>query len=63
MIMNNRTDHCNSLYDKLSELYEEGKIIGLSLEEAVIYGIDYADEWPLDESDNFMEEEDHHGES
>jgi hypothetical protein len=61
--MNNRTDHFNTLFNKLSELYEEGKVIGLSLEEAVIYGIDYADQWPPDESDSFMEEEDHHGKS
>lgn len=51
--------HVNTLIGKLEELYAEGIEIGLSLEESVIYGIDYADEFPADESDDFIEEDNH----
>lgn len=37
--------------DKKLRLLSEGEQIGLSPEEAAIYGIDYADEWPLEEDD------------
>ncbi|WP_346066750.1 hypothetical protein [Sphingobacterium siyangense] len=46
---------------KLRQLYIQGKEIGLSLEEAVIYGTDYADEWPREEFDKSSEQEDQDG--
>lgn len=56
-------EHYETLLDKLRQLYTQGKEIGLSLEEAVIYGTDYADEWPTEEFDKSSEQEDQHGES
>lgn len=56
-------EHFETLMAKLCELYAQGQEIGLSLEEAVIYGIDYADEWPREEFDKSSGQEDQHGES
>lgn len=41
--------HFISLQQKLSIL-ASGEDIGLTPQEAAIYGVDYADEWPEDES-------------
>lgn len=41
--------HLRSLQQKLSIL-ASGEDIGLTPQEAAIYGVDYADEWPEDES-------------
>lgn len=41
--------HLRSLQQKLSVL-ASGEDIGLTPEEAAIYGVDYADELPADES-------------
>lgn len=63
LIINNMNEHLETLLYKLRQLYTQGKEIGLSLEEAVIYGTDYADEWPTEEFDKSSEQEDQHGES
>ncbi|GAA0881829.1 hypothetical protein GCM10009120_04250 [Sphingobacterium siyangense subsp. cladoniae] len=54
-------EHFETLMGKLRQLYIQGKEIGLSLEEAVIYGTDYADEWPREEFDKSSEQEDQDG--
>ncbi|MCT1530208.1 MULTISPECIES: hypothetical protein [Sphingobacterium] len=41
--------HLRSLQQKLSIL-ASGEDIGLTPQEAAIYGVEYADEWPEDES-------------
>ena len=41
--------HLRSLQQKLSIL-ASGEDIGLTPQEAAIYGVEYADEWPDDES-------------
>ncbi|WP_343556298.1 hypothetical protein [Sphingobacterium sp.] len=56
-------EHFETLLGKLRQLYTQGKEIGLSLEEAVIYGTDYADEWHTEEFEKSSEQEDKHGES
>jgi hypothetical protein len=54
-------EHFETLMRKLRQLYNQGKEIGLSLEEAVIYGTDYADEWSTEEFDKSSEQEDQDG--
>ncbi|WP_157698405.1 MULTISPECIES: hypothetical protein [Sphingobacterium] len=54
-------EHFETLMGKLRQLYTQGKEIGLSLEEAVIYGTDYADEWPMEEFDKSSQQEDQDG--
>lgn len=54
-------EHFETLMGKLRQLYTQGKEIGLSLEEAVIYGTDHADEWPKEEFDKSSEQEDQDG--
>ena len=61
LIINNMNEHLETLLYKLRQLYTQGKEIGLSLEEAVIYGTDYADEWPTEEFDKSSEQEDQDG--
>ncbi|MEC3879111.1 MULTISPECIES: hypothetical protein [Parapedobacter] len=41
--------HLRSLQQKLSIL-ASGEDIGITPQEAAIYGVEYADEWPEDES-------------
>ncbi|MGF7028541.1 hypothetical protein [Sphingobacterium siyangense] len=51
----------DTLWNKLSELYTHGKEIGLSLEESVIYGVEYSDEWPFDDDSPFEDQEVYNG--
>jgi len=48
--------HLRSLQQKLSIL-ASGEDIGLTPQEAAIYGVEYADEWPDDESQEVDEYE------
>lgn len=51
----------DTLWGKLRELYTQGKEIELSLEESIIYGIEYADEWSFDDDGQLEQEEDYNG--
>ncbi|MGF7028684.1 MULTISPECIES: hypothetical protein [Sphingobacterium] len=51
----------NKSFESLNEklrILKEGEEIGLTPEEAVIYGISYGDEFPFDEENNEEGEED-----
>ncbi|WP_286770051.1 hypothetical protein [Sphingobacterium sp. 40-24] len=48
--------HLRSLQQKLSVL-ASGEDIGLTPAEAAIYGVEYADEWPDEESPEVDEDE------
>ncbi len=48
--------HLRSLQQKLSVL-ASGEDIGLTPSEAAIYGVEYADEWPNEESSEVDEDE------
>ncbi|WP_175991981.1 hypothetical protein [Sphingobacterium sp. CZ-UAM] len=51
----------DTLWYKLRELYNQGKEIELSLEESIIYGIDYSDERSFDDDSPFEQEEENNG--
>ena len=50
-----------TLWYKLRDLYNQGNEIELTMEESIIYSIEYADEWPFDDENQSKQEVDYNG--